>query len=195
MLGRLHHVVLDCPDPAARARFYSRHLGQPITYQSKDWVVIAADDQTSDLAFQVVPDHRRPRGRTRPCPSSSTWTSWSKTSRRPSPQCWALRARNTRARMSTPTRLATPSAYLATEAGATDLRQPLSAQTAATSAQIVHSRAALTAFAMYPENVPIGGYFACLGCVVECQSVTVLMRRAGWHRDGGGWKGIRSRPW
>lgn len=40
----------------------------------------------------------------------------------------------------------------------------------------------------------IGGYFACLGCVVECQSVTVLMRRAGWHRDGGGWEGIRSRP-
>lgn len=36
MLGRLHHVVLDCPDPASLAAFYSRLLGQPITYQSDD---------------------------------------------------------------------------------------------------------------------------------------------------------------
>ena len=26
MLGRLHHVVLDCPDPAALAAFYSELL-------------------------------------------------------------------------------------------------------------------------------------------------------------------------
>jgi len=36
--------VLDCPDPAALAAFHSRLLGQPITYQSDDWVVVAADD-------------------------------------------------------------------------------------------------------------------------------------------------------
>jgi catechol 2,3-dioxygenase-like lactoylglutathione lyase family enzyme len=60
MLGRLHHVVLDCPDPAALAVFYSRLLGQPITYQSDDWVVVAANDASSGLAFQLAPDHRPP---------------------------------------------------------------------------------------------------------------------------------------
>jgi catechol 2,3-dioxygenase-like lactoylglutathione lyase family enzyme len=60
MLGRLHHVVLDCPDPAALAAFYSRLLGQPITYQSDDWVVVAANDKSSGLAFQLAPDHRPP---------------------------------------------------------------------------------------------------------------------------------------
>jgi catechol 2,3-dioxygenase-like lactoylglutathione lyase family enzyme len=60
MIGRLHHVVLDCPNPAALAGFYSTLLGQPITYQSDDWVVVAANDHTSGLAFQLAPDHRRP---------------------------------------------------------------------------------------------------------------------------------------
>jgi catechol 2,3-dioxygenase-like lactoylglutathione lyase family enzyme len=60
MSGRLHHVVLDCPDPADLARFYSKLLGQPITYQSEDWVVVAAHDKTSGLAFQRAPDHRPP---------------------------------------------------------------------------------------------------------------------------------------
>src|SRR3984885_652826 len=60
MIGRLHHVVLDCPDPAALAAFYSRLLGQPITYQSDDWVVVAANDASSGLAFQLAPGHRRP---------------------------------------------------------------------------------------------------------------------------------------
>jgi catechol 2,3-dioxygenase-like lactoylglutathione lyase family enzyme len=60
MIGRLHHVVLDGPDPAALAGFYSRLLGQPITYQSDDWVVVAADDSSSGLAFQLAPDHCRP---------------------------------------------------------------------------------------------------------------------------------------
>jgi catechol 2,3-dioxygenase-like lactoylglutathione lyase family enzyme len=60
MLGRLHHMVLDCPDPAALARFYSQLLGQPITYQSDDWVVVAANETSSGLAFQLAPDHRAP---------------------------------------------------------------------------------------------------------------------------------------
>jgi catechol 2,3-dioxygenase-like lactoylglutathione lyase family enzyme len=29
MIGRLHHVVLDCPDPAALGRFYAELLGWP----------------------------------------------------------------------------------------------------------------------------------------------------------------------
>ena len=41
MIGRLHHLILDCPDPLALATFYSELLGQPITYHSDDFVVVA----------------------------------------------------------------------------------------------------------------------------------------------------------
>jgi catechol 2,3-dioxygenase-like lactoylglutathione lyase family enzyme len=60
MVGRLHHVVLDCPDPAALAAFYSGLLGLPITYRSDDWAVVAADETSSGLAFQLAPGHRPP---------------------------------------------------------------------------------------------------------------------------------------
>jgi catechol 2,3-dioxygenase-like lactoylglutathione lyase family enzyme len=60
MIGRMHHVVLDCPDPRALAEFYSALLGQPVTYTSEDWVVVAASDRTSGLAFQLAPDHSPP---------------------------------------------------------------------------------------------------------------------------------------
>jgi catechol 2,3-dioxygenase-like lactoylglutathione lyase family enzyme len=60
MIGRLHHVVLDCPDPAALADFYSALLGLPVTYRDDDWVVVAASDASSGLAFQQALDHRPP---------------------------------------------------------------------------------------------------------------------------------------
>jgi catechol 2,3-dioxygenase-like lactoylglutathione lyase family enzyme len=60
MLGRLHHVVLDCPDPASLAAFYSQLLGQRVTYQSTDWVVVAANDESSGLAFQLAVAHQPP---------------------------------------------------------------------------------------------------------------------------------------
>ena len=60
MIGRIHHLVLDCPDPRAVARFYSRLLGDPITYDSDDWVVVSTSSQASGLAFQRAPDHRPP---------------------------------------------------------------------------------------------------------------------------------------
>jgi catechol 2,3-dioxygenase-like lactoylglutathione lyase family enzyme len=60
MIGRMHHVVLDAPDPAALAAFYSELLGQPVTYRDDDWVVVAASDQASGLAFQRAPGHQRP---------------------------------------------------------------------------------------------------------------------------------------
>jgi catechol 2,3-dioxygenase-like lactoylglutathione lyase family enzyme len=59
-IGRLHHTVLDCPDPVATARFYSALLGLPITYRDEDFVVVAAGDRTSGLAFQRAPGHRPP---------------------------------------------------------------------------------------------------------------------------------------
>jgi catechol 2,3-dioxygenase-like lactoylglutathione lyase family enzyme len=60
MFGRMHHVVFDCPDPTTLAAFYSQLLGQPITYESDDWVVVAANDTSSGLAFQLAPDHCPP---------------------------------------------------------------------------------------------------------------------------------------
>jgi catechol 2,3-dioxygenase-like lactoylglutathione lyase family enzyme len=60
MLGRMHHVVLDCRVPAVAAAFYSKLLGQPITYQSDGWIVVAPNSTSSGLAFQLAPDHRSP---------------------------------------------------------------------------------------------------------------------------------------
>jgi catechol 2,3-dioxygenase-like lactoylglutathione lyase family enzyme len=60
MIGRLHHVVLDCPDPRGLASFYSELLNEPITYDSDDWVVVAPNNTTSGLAFQLAPDHHPP---------------------------------------------------------------------------------------------------------------------------------------
>jgi catechol 2,3-dioxygenase-like lactoylglutathione lyase family enzyme len=59
MIGRMHHVIIDCPDPAALAEFYSHLLGLPITYRSPDFVVVAVNDTTSGLAFQLAPDNPR----------------------------------------------------------------------------------------------------------------------------------------
>jgi len=60
VIGRAHHVVIDCPDPAVLAGFYSKLLGLAVTYRSRDWVVIAEDDTTSGFAFQLAPDYQPP---------------------------------------------------------------------------------------------------------------------------------------
>jgi catechol 2,3-dioxygenase-like lactoylglutathione lyase family enzyme len=60
MIGRMHHIIIDCPDPAALAGFYSELLGQPVTYTSDDFVVVAASDRSSGLGFQLAPDYRPP---------------------------------------------------------------------------------------------------------------------------------------
>jgi catechol 2,3-dioxygenase-like lactoylglutathione lyase family enzyme len=60
MIGRMHHVVLDCPDPGALAVFYSTLLGLPVTYSDNDWVVVAASDTSSGLAFQRAPSNWPP---------------------------------------------------------------------------------------------------------------------------------------
>ena len=68
MIGRLHHVVLDCVDPLGLARFYAALLGLPVTYTSADWMVVASSDQASGLAFQRAPRHEAPSW---PDPTSS----------------------------------------------------------------------------------------------------------------------------
>lgn len=60
MIGRLHHLVLDCPDPRAEGAFWSAVLGKPVTHDSGDFVVVSDDSSTSGLAFQLAPDHRAP---------------------------------------------------------------------------------------------------------------------------------------
>jgi catechol 2,3-dioxygenase-like lactoylglutathione lyase family enzyme len=60
MIGRLHHLVIDCPDPLQLASFYAELLGQPITFSSTEFVVVARDDSTSGLGFQLAPDFHRP---------------------------------------------------------------------------------------------------------------------------------------
>ena len=57
-IGRLHHVIFDCPDPLALATFYSGLLGRPITYRDDDFVVVSTSDQASGLAFQRSLDQR-----------------------------------------------------------------------------------------------------------------------------------------
>jgi catechol 2,3-dioxygenase-like lactoylglutathione lyase family enzyme len=61
MIGRCHHVVIDCPDPTALAGFYSALFGLPVTYRSEEWVVVSRDTTTSGFAFQRVTEHRPPR--------------------------------------------------------------------------------------------------------------------------------------
>ncbi len=60
MIGRMHHVVVDCPYPAALAGFYSALPGLPVTYRDDDWVVVAASDRSSGLAFQRAPGNPPP---------------------------------------------------------------------------------------------------------------------------------------
>jgi catechol 2,3-dioxygenase-like lactoylglutathione lyase family enzyme len=60
VIGRLHHIVLDCPDPDVLARFYSELLGWPITWRHQTWVVVAADARSSGLAFQRVTGYQAP---------------------------------------------------------------------------------------------------------------------------------------
>jgi catechol 2,3-dioxygenase-like lactoylglutathione lyase family enzyme len=57
----MHHLIIDCPDPAALAAFYAPLLGLRVTYESDDFVVISENDTTSGVAFQLAPDHQPPQ--------------------------------------------------------------------------------------------------------------------------------------
>ncbi|MCA1682113.1 MAG: VOC family protein, partial [Actinobacteria bacterium] len=59
MIGRLHTVVIDCPDPSALAEFYSELLGLPITRRDSAWVTVGGEDWPR-LAFQLAPDLQPP---------------------------------------------------------------------------------------------------------------------------------------
>jgi catechol 2,3-dioxygenase-like lactoylglutathione lyase family enzyme len=59
-------VVLDCPDAAKLAAFYSELLGAPITSSDPDWVTVSGDGWRLD--FQTAPGFVPP---TWPDPASS----------------------------------------------------------------------------------------------------------------------------
>jgi catechol 2,3-dioxygenase-like lactoylglutathione lyase family enzyme len=61
VIGRLHHVIVDCPDPAGLAAFYSELLGFPITWQEYDFVVVSRDGTSSGIAFQLAPGLQPPQ--------------------------------------------------------------------------------------------------------------------------------------
>lgn len=60
MIGRLHHTVIDCPDPVALAQFYSKLLGLPVTYEDDDFSVVSANQESSGVAFQRSPGYLPP---------------------------------------------------------------------------------------------------------------------------------------
>ncbi|WP_327678072.1 VOC family protein [Kitasatospora sp. NBC_00458] len=66
MIGRLQCIVLDCPDPAALARFYAGLLGGEVDRPDPRWS-LGGDWSTLHtpggpvLCFQRVADHRPPR--------------------------------------------------------------------------------------------------------------------------------------
>jgi catechol 2,3-dioxygenase-like lactoylglutathione lyase family enzyme len=73
MIGRLHHLVVDCPDPAALADFWSRLLSLPVTYGSPDFVVVAPNDTTSGLAFELAINWRPPSWPAPDVPQQMHW--------------------------------------------------------------------------------------------------------------------------
>jgi catechol-2,3-dioxygenase len=59
MIGQLHSVVIDAPDPHALATFYAQLLGMEVTGAAgDDWVV--ATGAGHRIAFQQAPDLRPP---------------------------------------------------------------------------------------------------------------------------------------
>jgi catechol 2,3-dioxygenase-like lactoylglutathione lyase family enzyme len=60
VIGKLHGIVLDCPDPDQLASFYAELLGMVRVQDDPDWVVIGDAADRPGLAFARVPDYRPP---------------------------------------------------------------------------------------------------------------------------------------
>jgi predicted enzyme related to lactoylglutathione lyase len=60
-IAAMHAVVLECPEPAALADFYSRLLGWPVVRAEPDWATVRpSEDEGMRLSFQQAPDYRAP---------------------------------------------------------------------------------------------------------------------------------------
>ena len=60
MIGRLHGIVVDCPDPGALAAFYEALLGMQRVQDEGDWVVIGDAADRPGVAFQRIDDYHPP---------------------------------------------------------------------------------------------------------------------------------------
>ena len=59
-IARFPSLVLDCPDPAPVAEFYSALLGWDAQV-SDDWADVRSPDRQQCLSFQQVADYRAPQ--------------------------------------------------------------------------------------------------------------------------------------
>jgi Glyoxalase-like domain len=57
---KMFSVVLDAPDAAGLAAFYSRLLGWPVEKEEPDWITLRAPDGGAGLSFQTEPAYVRP---------------------------------------------------------------------------------------------------------------------------------------
>lgn len=55
-IGRLHGIVIDCPEPQVLAGFYAELLGMVRVVDEVDWVVIGDAADRPGVAFQRVRD-------------------------------------------------------------------------------------------------------------------------------------------
>lgn len=55
-IGRLHGIVIDCPDPQTLASFYQELLGMIRVQDDPDWVVIGDAADRPGVAFERVTD-------------------------------------------------------------------------------------------------------------------------------------------
>jgi catechol 2,3-dioxygenase-like lactoylglutathione lyase family enzyme len=60
MIGRLHGIVIDCPDPNSLATFYQELLGMIRVQEAPDNVVIGDSAERPGLAFARVRDYEPP---------------------------------------------------------------------------------------------------------------------------------------
>lgn len=60
MIGRLHGIVIDCPDPDALATFYQGLLGMIRVQESPDNIVIGDSADRPGLQFARVADYVPP---------------------------------------------------------------------------------------------------------------------------------------
>jgi len=58
MVGRLHGIVIDCPDPQRLASFYEALLGMQRVQDEDGWVVIGDAPDRPGVAFQRAADFR-----------------------------------------------------------------------------------------------------------------------------------------
>jgi Glyoxalase-like domain len=59
-IGQLSGIVLECPDPAALARFYADLTGSAVGGSDDEWAWLDSGGQRAQLCFQRAPGYRAP---------------------------------------------------------------------------------------------------------------------------------------